>query len=158
MEIARMWTLNTAHISRETANWLDSKECNLGVIKYESGWIIDIPGWITFDKNDILKVPEDLFVLISDARDIRVAKLQLDSDGLIDKSYKIYDWEDEKIPVIGILYAMDGNLHFWHDFDISKEDENKIWEILSKYDTSGIVISGTKYDVVNEIDSMYSED
>ena len=68
------------------------------------------------------------------------------------------DWEDEKIPVIGILYAMDGNLHFWHDFDISKEDENKIWEILSKYDTSGIVISGTKYDVVNEIDSMYSED
>ena len=93
MEIARMWTLNTAHISRETANWLDSKECNLGVIKYESGWIIDIPGWITFDKNDILKVPEDLFALISDARDIRVAKLQLDSDGLIDKSYKIYDWK-----------------------------------------------------------------
>ena len=53
---------------------------------------------------------------------------------------------------------MNGNLQFWHDFNISEEDENKIWEVLSKYDTSGISVSGTKEDVVNEINSMYSED
>lgn len=65
---------------------------------------------------------------------------------------------DNRTPIIGILYAMNGNLQFWHDFNISEEDENKIWEILSKYDTSGISVSGTKEDVVNEINSMYSED
>lgn len=65
---------------------------------------------------------------------------------------------DNRTPIIGITYAMNGNLQFWHDFNISEEDENKIWEILSKYDTSGISVSGTKEDIVNEINSMYSED
>lgn len=51
-----------------------------------------------------------------------------------------------------------GTYIFWHDFNILEEDENKIWEILSKYGTSGMSVSGTKDDVISEINSMYLED
>lgn len=42
MEIARMWTLSTAHISRETDKWLiwQVKEPTEGLCVYKKNWWI----------------------------------------------------------------------------------------------------------------------
>ena len=70
---------------------------------------------------------------------------------------KTYNWNENRIPIIGILSEYNRNLDFWHDFNLSEDDENKIWKILSKYETSGASARGSKESVVREINSMYKE-
>lgn len=39
----------------------------------------------------------------------------------------------------------------WEGFVLSEEDENTIWKILSKYDTEGCSVRGTRKEIAEEI-------
>lgn len=51
------------------------------------------------------------------------------------------------------IIRFDGNddYEFWSGFSLSKEDQEKINKILSKYETDGCSVSGTKQDIVDEV-------
>lgn len=55
--------------------------------------------------------------------------------------------------ISGIIFEHDGpdDIGLWGGFHLSEEDENAIWQILSKYDTEGCSVRGTRRDIANEI-------
>lgn len=55
--------------------------------------------------------------------------------------------------MIKAIIFNDGNENYssWSNFNISKEDEEKIMEILSKYETDGDSVSGSKQEVLDEL-------
>lgn len=54
--------------------------------------------------------------------------------------------------IIGIMFGHnDGTVGYWNGFVLSEEDQNEIWNILSRYDTEGCSIRGNLEDVKNEI-------
>lgn len=40
---------------------------------------------------------------------------------------------------------------YWDGFNLTEEEENAIWEILSKHDTVGCSVRGTLEDVIEDI-------
>lgn len=105
IDITKMLTLSTAHITKETADKLniDCKPAlpeeyfkhgfcfNLGISVYpkdEYGWFL----WVPFSA--IEKLPSDLEQCVRLAHRNGCVWLCLDSDGLIDPSLKTYEWED----------------------------------------------------------------
>lgn len=105
MEISKMLTLSTAHITKETADKLDL-DCkpvspedywqhsfcfDLGLSifpKDDFGWFLWIPS------ADRAALPDDLKQCIELALANGCDWLCLDSDGLIEKSLKTYEWEE----------------------------------------------------------------
>lgn len=105
MEIAKMLTLSTAHITKETADKLDY-DCqpvaaeeylehsfcfDLGISifpKADFGWFLWIP------IADRSRLPPDLSQCVELALANNCEWLCLDVDGLIEKSLKTYEWEE----------------------------------------------------------------
>lgn len=40
---------------------------------------------------------------------------------------------------------------YWEGFNLTKAEENAIWDILSKHDTEGCSIRGTRKEIAKEI-------
>ena len=54
--------------------------------------------------------------------------------------------------IISIVFKHDpDDFSFWTDFVLSKEDENTIMNILSKYETEGFSIRGTKEEIIADL-------
>lgn len=66
MEIARMWTLSTAHISRETDKWLigQVKEPTEGLCVYKKtgGYFVYVPDDFDYEE---MNLPEDIETIIA---------------------------------------------------------------------------------------------
>lgn len=92
MEITKMLTLSTAHITEETANKLNY-ELNNDVMfiavyaKEDYGWFIYIPE--DFEEID---VPDDLMKLLLFAKDLNCGILCLDRDGEVFDYLEKFDW------------------------------------------------------------------
>lgn len=95
MEIARMWTLSTAHISRETDKWLigQVKEPTEGLCVYKKtgGYFVYVPDDFDYEE---MNLPEDIETIIAFAIGCEVDWICLDSDGQIENGFKTYEWED----------------------------------------------------------------
>lgn len=105
MEISRMLTISTAHITKETADNLN-KDClplnpehcsdhafcfHIGIAVYpkdDYGWFL----WI--GPAELSLAPPDLRQCIEFARRHNCEWLCLDCDGLIEGSLQTYEWEE----------------------------------------------------------------
>ena len=91
MEIARMWTLSTAHISRETDKWLigQVKEPTEGLCVYKKtgGYFVYVPDDFDYEE---MNLPEDIETIIAFAIRSGVDWICLDSDGPIENGFKTY--------------------------------------------------------------------
>ena len=57
-----------------------------------------------------------------------------------------------KIRISGIIFKHgEDDYGLWEGFVLSEEDENAIWNIISKYDTQGCSVRGTRKDIAEEI-------
>ena len=153
-----MWTLSTAYITKETDKWLteQAKEPTEGLCVYEKegGHFIHVPDDFDYEEMDL---PRDIEIILAFAIGCAMDWICLDCDGPIEKMLKTYNWNENRVPIVGMLSVHNGNLDFWHDFNLSEKDEDKVWEILSKYKTSGVSVYGSKEDVIEEINNMYKE-
>lgn len=93
LEITKMMTISTAHITEETANRLnrDPNDNNLGICVYpksEYGWYIPI------DKEliNVKGLPEDLVKVMKFAASMDCQTLCLDCDANICEELPIFDW------------------------------------------------------------------
>ena len=60
--------------------------------------------------------------------------------------------ENERTRICGIMmeHGKD-DFGYWEGFNLSEEDEEKIWNILAKYDTEGCSVRGTRKEVLEDI-------
>lgn len=93
MEIARMWTLSTAHITEKTDRWLTKqvKEPTEGLCVYKKtgGYFIYVPSYFEWNEMD---TPEDIDPIFATAIAENLDWICLDSDGPIEKSLEIHEW------------------------------------------------------------------
>lgn len=93
MEISKVLTLSTAHISQKSAELLD-KETEKPTLdlpiynKSNYGWFIYIPQ----DINIINNLPEDIHRLLLIAKDLNCDILCLDADGETISWIPLYSW------------------------------------------------------------------
>ncbi len=90
MEISRMLTLSTAHISKETADKLgDQNSISLWIYdKVGYGWFIYIP-----DEHDLsTDIPDDLLIVVQFAKQMDIGIVCLDCDGNTLDQLPTYDW------------------------------------------------------------------
>ena len=93
MDITKMWTLSTGHITEKTNEYLsesiNSTEMNRPIVyeKGEYGYYIPV-----MDEDDEVEYPEDLQRIIEAARDFDCSLICLDTDGEIVKWLPVYDW------------------------------------------------------------------
>ena len=99
MEISKMLTVSTAHITEGTAELLDNDRLDIIVYpKDEYGWFItfeeNIANCYNSDKNksNYSYVPKDLLKLLMFAKDLGCDWLCLDRDGDILDYLDTYDW------------------------------------------------------------------
>ena len=94
MEIAKMWTLSTGHITKETNKYLresvNSMEIDRPVIYEKGEYGYYIPVIDEFD--DESNYPEDMQRIIDVARDLDCDLICLDRDGEIVKWLPVYNW------------------------------------------------------------------
>ena len=98
MEIARMLTISTAHISKETADLLAGNypielvpvwEMSVGIYaKEEYGWYI----YFSLAEHIHPSMPEDLAACLHLARQYQCSVLCLDNDGDVVEGLPVYDW------------------------------------------------------------------
>lgn len=130
MEISKVITLSTAHISKKTGDMIDADPVTntLGLCIYpkaDYGWFIVI------DDNAIYQaktesIPEDLARLILFANDIGCSYLCLDCDGeVIPYLYK-YDWESEQNWESEHLLNQLKELSYKVEFDLTGDEEIEI--------------------------------
>ena len=56
------------------------------------------------------------------------------------------------IKISGIVFEHgDNDYGYWEGFHLTEDEENTIQEILSKHDTEGCSIRGSREDIANEI-------
>ena len=54
--------------------------------------------------------------------------------------------------IIGIMFGhSDRTVTYWDGFYLTEEEQNAIWDILSKHDTEGCSIRGNLEEIRNEI-------
>lgn len=92
MEISKMLTISTAHITKETADLLnvEMKEDNMWLCVYNKenyGWFIHVP-----DDLEDLNVPDELMKCLLFAKDIGCDWLCLDCDGEVLPYLHQYNW------------------------------------------------------------------
>ena len=91
MEISKMLTVSTAHITKTTAELLDDGVRDLIVYpKAEYGWFILIPSSDVIDSLHI--VMSDLMRLLKLAKDLGCEWLCLDCDGEVLDYMTTYEW------------------------------------------------------------------
>ena len=62
---------------------------------------------------------------------------------------------EETNRITGIIFEHGkDDLELWEGFKLSEEDENTIWNILSKYDAEGCSVRGSRKGIAEEIDEM----
>lgn len=90
-EIAKMLTISTGHVSRETAAKLEhGGACFLSIFaKGEYGWFI----FVARDDDSMGGAPPDLAACIAKARALGCDWLCLDRDGDELDGLPVYDWE-----------------------------------------------------------------
>ena len=95
LETDRLLTISTAHITPETADWLDGLEDDLPVYsKKMYGWFIEITSeW--FDRCDIT-IPEDFANLIAFCLTNHIDTLCLDTSAETLDILPEYDWDDDE--------------------------------------------------------------
>lgn len=60
--------------------------------------------------------------------------------------------ETEEVKISGIIFQHGtDDFGLWEGFVLSEEDENAIQKILSKYDTEGCSVRGTRKEIANEM-------
>ena len=60
--------------------------------------------------------------------------------------------EKDRTKICGIMIEHGANdFGYWEGFNLSEEDEEKIWNILAKYDTEGYSVRGTRKEVLKDI-------
>lgn len=94
MEISKMLTVSTAHISKETAELLENETKDLVVYKKENyGWFIHVLSldWEN-DLEDYLNIPYDLKNILCFTINNGCEWLCLDRDGEIINDLNVYDW------------------------------------------------------------------
>jgi len=92
MEISKMLTISTAHITEKTADLLEIEldNDNMQLCVYnraDFGWFIHIP-----DDCEDCDIPQDLLTLIKFAKDIECDWLCLDCDGEVLEYLDSYEW------------------------------------------------------------------
>lgn len=91
MEISKMWTLSTAHITKETDKWLteQSKEPTVGLCVYEKagGHFICVPSYFGWHEMD---TPEDIDPIFATAIAENFDWICLDSDGPVESMFPTY--------------------------------------------------------------------
>lgn len=92
MEIEKMMTLSTIHITESTSKYLDREDRAELVVypKSEYGWFI----YLGLDslKDELLLIPKDLVEIIQFAIKNDCMWLCLDCDGDEEESLPIYEW------------------------------------------------------------------
>lgn len=69
-----------------------------------------------------------------------------------DFTYEIESEQNNEDRISGIIFEHGkDDFGLWEGFVLSEEDENAIWKILSKYDTEGCSIRGTRKEIAEEI-------
>lgn len=54
--------------------------------------------------------------------------------------------------ILGIIIEYGKNdVGYWEGFGLTKAEENAMWDILSKHDTEGCSIRGTRKEIAEEI-------
>lgn len=96
MEISKMWTLSTAHITKKTNDLLTewaypSTEGPFVIYKMSGGYLIYVPYMFEF-REDEREIPEDLETLISIAIGRNLNWIYLDCDGETVNCLKTYEW------------------------------------------------------------------
>ena len=101
MEITKMLTLSTAHISKETAMLLvesnDKIEFSLSTYQknwrnFNYGWFIHVPEELKEYPEAYFDVPNDLMKCLLFAKDLECELLCLDEDGEILDYLEKFDW------------------------------------------------------------------
>ena len=92
MEISKMLTISTTHISLASADLLDTKEERMetGLVVYEKGnygWFIHVDEFFELDAT-----PEDIMNCIFVAKQNNCEWLCLDRDGETIDGLPVYDW------------------------------------------------------------------
>lgn len=92
MEISRMLTLSTAHITQSTNDWISQQEifCLPAFQKDDYGWFIYISNEPLDDES--MNIPDDLCKVISFAKAENCDWLCLDCDGEIVNGLTVYEW------------------------------------------------------------------
>ena len=92
MEISKMLTISTGHVSKETAELLDYDNIN-GIVVYqkdEYGWFILASSYNDYDLEEDL--PKDLVVVLEFALSHGCEWLCLDCDGEVLDDLEVFDW------------------------------------------------------------------
>lgn len=99
MEIKKMLTISTAHITDETADLLDANQLNVVMYnKGEFGWFIHLDEdnlsnyYDSNDKASYFYIPEELLKLMKFAQDLGCKWLCLDRDGEELEYFETFDW------------------------------------------------------------------
>ena len=95
MEVSRMITMSTGHVSEETANMLQDKNNTIPLGVYEKadfGWFIYMPTEKTEDANILKELPKDLAMIFMFARHSMFEVICLDCDGDDIEGLPIYEW------------------------------------------------------------------
>lgn len=94
LEISKMLTLSTAHITKETANLLDNVDTPIDVCIYDKGTATDHYGWFLVDWALAGEtIPEDLRACFKLAESKGCNWLCLDCDGAVTELLPTYEWE-----------------------------------------------------------------
>lgn len=86
LEITKMLTISTAHISEETNQLLLDEEVDVTCFG------LDEYGWLILSYGPEENLPEDLAACLKFADDHGCAWLRLDSDGMIVDGLEVFDW------------------------------------------------------------------
>lgn len=95
LEIDKILTLSTAHITKETSEWLSSeyqRKANypLIVYDYEYGWVIVI---LSEGESPLYNdIPPDLAVLYHWCFEYKIGFLRLDQDGDTSDLFPTFEW------------------------------------------------------------------
>lgn len=94
MEISKMITMSTAHISEETSKILsDINDLPLSIYdKFGFGWFIYLPTDKTEDAKILKKLPKDLAMIFMFARHHFIDIVCLDCDGSTIDDLPNYEW------------------------------------------------------------------
>jgi hypothetical protein len=58
----------------------------------------------------------------------------------------------DRMRICGIMVEHGENdFGYWNGFNLTEEEEDTIWEILSKHDTEGCSVRGTLEEVIEDI-------
>lgn len=99
MELSKMVTMSTSHITEETNRYLSNKdnERYFGFVIYEKenyGYFMYLPTDREEDEEYLKELPEDLAGIFTFARNNNIDVVCLDCDGEVLEELPTYEWND----------------------------------------------------------------